>query len=115
MITNVVLRVDFALGLVALIAVAFLDFPDQFVAPPVQRSDSHSKAGTVFAVAFTVQERLVSDARVTNSSWRVGRKMISFTSISSGWLMAKATARAKESKGSRHKRVNRHRYLLCDG
>ena len=34
-----------------------------------------------------------------HSSWRVGRKRISFTSTSSGWLIAKATARANESAG----------------
>ncbi len=33
------------------------------------------------------------------NSWRVGRNRISFTSTSSGWLMAKATARANESAG----------------
>ena len=33
------------------------------------------------------------------SSWRVGRNRISFTSTSSGWLMANATARANESAG----------------
>ena len=33
------------------------------------------------------------------SSCRVGRNRISFTSTSSGWLMAKTTARAKESAG----------------
>jgi hypothetical protein len=34
------------------------------------------------------------------SSWRVGRNRISFTSTSSGWLMANATARANDSAGS---------------
>ena len=33
------------------------------------------------------------------SSWRVGRNRISFTSTSSGWLMANATARANDSAG----------------
>ncbi len=33
------------------------------------------------------------------TSCRVGRKMISFTSISSGWLMAKSTQRAKLAAG----------------
>jgi Na+/melibiose symporter-like transporter len=32
-------------------------------------------------------------------SWRVGRNRISFTSISSGWLTAKTTARANEAAG----------------
>jgi len=31
------------------------------------------------------------------STWRVGRNRISFMSTSSGWLMAKTTARANES------------------
>jgi len=34
------------------------------------------------------------------SAWRVGLNKISFTSISSGWLMANATARANDSAGS---------------
>jgi hypothetical protein len=38
-------------------------------------------------------------AVLIQSCWRVGRKMISLTSISAGWLMAKATQRAKESAG----------------
>ncbi len=33
-------------------------------------------------------------------SWRVGRNRISFTSTSSGWLIAKATIRAKVSAGT---------------
>ena len=33
------------------------------------------------------------------TSCRVGRKMISFTSTSSGWLMAKSTQRAKLAAG----------------
>ena len=33
------------------------------------------------------------------NSWRVGRNRISLMSTSSGWLMAKATARANESAG----------------
>jgi len=35
------------------------------------------------------------------SSWHVGRKRISFTSTSSGWLMAKTTARANGISGNR--------------
>ena len=33
------------------------------------------------------------------ASWRVGRNRISFTSTSSGWLIANATIRANESAG----------------
>jgi hypothetical protein len=38
-------------------------------------------------------------AKRAYSSWRVGRNRISFTSTSSGWLMAKTTARANEPAG----------------
>ncbi len=43
--------------------------------------------------------RLISIVSSRYSSCRVGRNRISLMSTSSGWLMAKATARANESAG----------------